>query len=252
MGQGEAYYKSKEYREEVDESADPEAYFRLHDGEQAVNLSMIGSGSFRGKVIADVGCGGGSFLDGVRGYAAKAVAIEPSEAFRASLVLRGYPCYAYATDAARDFKAKMDLVTSFSVIEHVEDPLTFMKDIRALLAPGGRAFISTPNAKDALLEALPEDYPRFFYRKAHLWYFEAESLRCLAERAGFASVKVIPHHRFGLSNFIRWSRERAPKGHAGFDFVTPQMDAAWKAGLEASFRCDYLYAEFRVADSDGR
>jgi len=242
-GHAADYYESQEYRKEVDESADPADYFRLHDGEQAANLAITGTAIYRDRVVADIGCGGGSFLDSIKGYAKTAVAIEPSQTFRDSLAKRGYPTYAYAKDAARDHQGGMDVVTSFSVLEHVEDPLGFLKEMRALLAPGGKAFISTPNAADALLEAVPVEYPRFFFRKAHLWYFDAQSLRNLAELAGFTSVKIIPHHRFGLGNFLHWTRERAPKGHTGFEFITKQMDAAWKSGLEGSFRCDYIYAE---------
>lgn len=243
LGQSADYYESQKYREEVDESSEVSDYFRLHDGEQAVNIGIIGTAAFRGKVVADVGCGGGSFLDGIRGYCKMAVAIEPSKTFRDSLGKRGYSVFPYSADALREFQGRVDVATSFSVLEHVEDPLAFLKELRELLSSGGKAYISTPNADDLLLDALPQDYPRFFFRKAHLWYFSPESLLKLLVLAGFSRIRLIPHQRFGLSNFLGWMKDRSPQGKNHYAFVTEAMDAAWKAELERTRKCDYLYAE---------
>lgn len=246
LGQDAAYYESEDYRKEVNESSEVSDYFRMHDGEQAANLAVTGTACFRDKVVADIGCGGGSFLDGIKGHARTAIAIEPSRVFRDSLSKRGYAVFPYAQEALREFRGKVDVVTSFSVLEHVQDPLGFLRDARELLAPGGSAIISTPNADDALLEALPEAYPAFFFRKAHLWYFNPKSLENLLERAGFDQIRIIPRQRFGLSNFLGWLRSRAPQGEKRSGFVTGAMDAAWKSELERTLRCDYLFAEARL------
>lgn len=242
-GQTATYYESTAYREEVDGGAEAADYFRLHDGEQASNLAVTGTAIFRDKIVVDVGCGGGSFLDAVKGFAREAVAVEPSRQFRQSLAARGYAAYAYMRDALTDYRGQVDVITSYSVLEHVEDPLGFLQDIRDLLAPNGKAFLSTPNRADILLEALPKDYPSFFYRKAHRWYFDAEAMRNLLERGGFGDVRIIPRQRFGLSNFLGWMRDASPLGHRRLGFVTEAMDSTWKAELERTLRCDYLYVE---------
>ncbi len=248
LGQSAGYYEGQEYRREVDESAEVGDYFRLHDAEQARNLAITGTSAFRDKNIADVGCGGGSFLDAVSGFAKRTVAIEPSQIFRESLVQRGYVTFPYASEAKGEFTKMLDVITSFSVLEHVEDPLGFLKDIRALLAPGGKLILSTPNTEDALLDALPIEYPRFYFRKAHLWYFDKQSLAKLLSLAGFSRSTIIPHQRFGLSNFLGWLRDKTPQGQNRHGFVTKAMDAAWKAELERTFRCDYLFAEAFAED----
>jgi SAM-dependent methyltransferase len=246
LGQSADYYQSDEYRREVDAGAEVNDYFRLHDGEQAGNLGMTGTTGLRDKVVADVGAGAGSFLDTIKGFAKRAIAIEPSHRFRESLTERGYASYPFAADAARDWARGVDLVTTFSVVEHVENPLAFLVDLRALLAPGGRLVMSTPNTRDALLEALPEDYSRFFFRKAHLWYFDRESLTGLLERAGFDNMRVVARQRFGLSNFLGWLKDRAPSGNQRQGYVSETADAVWKAELERTNRADYLYAEASV------
>src|SRR6266852_67536 len=41
--------------------------------------------------------------------------------------------------------ARFDLVVTVEVIEHVESPIGFLRNIGQLLAPGGVAVITTPN-----------------------------------------------------------------------------------------------------------
>lgn len=138
----DAYYQSTEYRLEMNETADVDGYDRLHDGEVLEKLEYTGTDIYRNKIVADIGCGGGSFLDFVAGAAKEIVAIEPSASFRKALSAKGYRAYPYASDAMHDFAGKIDVVTSFDVIEHVNDPAEFMKDVHALLSkennrPGG-------------------------------------------------------------------------------------------------------------------
>jgi 2-polyprenyl-3-methyl-5-hydroxy-6-metoxy-1,4-benzoquinol methylase len=41
--------------------------------------------------------------------------------------------------------ASFDLVTAIEVIEHVESPIGFLRNVRRLLAPGGVGVLTTPN-----------------------------------------------------------------------------------------------------------
>ncbi len=237
------YYKSGDYRTEVDGGAEIDHFFQMHDGEQLRNLGLLGTGGLRGKTLADVGCGGGAFLDTVKGFVETAIAIEPSRVFQHSLCERGYAVYDYAANCSGDFADAVDIITSFSVIEHIPDPLEFLLDIRKLLKPGGRLVVSTPNAGDILLSLLPDCYPSFFYRKVHLWYFNAESLEKLLKKAGFDDVTVTPFHRFGLSNCLNWLNQKRPMGDNGLPCISPALNDLWKRELSRQGVSDYLMVE---------
>jgi 2-polyprenyl-3-methyl-5-hydroxy-6-metoxy-1,4-benzoquinol methylase len=243
--QGPVDYESAEYRELVDGDASPEAYYRLHDGEQAEKLRLVGPGILRGRVVADVGCGAGSFLDVVGGLAASTIAIEPTAGFHDRLRAQGHTVYPYAADAARDWRGRVDVAVCFSVVEHVEDPVRFLDDVRALLRPGGLLVLSTPNLRDWMLDVLPDDYGAFFFRAVHTWYFDVDSLGRLAQRAGYAASEVRAVHRFDLSNALLWLRDRRPSG-LGVLPVSPTVDAAFARWLESEGRADYLYATLRA------
>lgn len=236
------FYESEAYRKEVDGNCNVEDYFKMHDREQIKHFNISGTSIFRNKIVADIGCGAGSFLDYVNSVCKKVIAVEPSSLFRKSLSERGYTVYPYSVDAIADHKGKIDIAVSYSVVEHIEDPLNFLKEIYRLLSPDGKLIISTPNADDLLLDVIPEVYKPFFYRKAHLWYFNRESLKNLLKKAGFKKIAITPFHRFGFGNFLNWVRDKAPKGDTRFDFISETIDSVWKSELERTYRCDYLYA----------
>ena len=238
-----SYYKGDNYRQEVDDSSDSSKFYQLHDGEQIQNLSITGTSIFRDKIIADIGCGAGSFLDGIKGFSKKAIAIEPSQNFKTKLAEKGYVSYSYVSEALEHYRSSIDIAVSFSVLEHVSDPVLFLKEIHDLLVSRGKLVISTPNANDILLDQLPDDYGKFFYRKAHLWYFNSTALQFVLNLAGFKSIKIVPYHRFGLGNFIAWLQEKKPMGDIDMEFISGAMNSVWCAELERSLRCDYLFAE---------
>ena len=238
-------YESESYRELVDGSGSPERFYDLHDGEQAHKLAILGTAELRHKIVADIGCGAGSFLDLVKGVASATLAIEPTRAFHPVLAAKGHEVFSYCEEVARDWHGRVDTAVCFSVVEHVPDPVALLGDVRRLLRPGGELLLSTPNLDDWMLELLPEDYGAFFFRAVHSWYFDAASLRRLATAAGFAECAVESVHRFDLSNALLWLRDRRPSG-LGAVPVAPPVDAAFQKWLETSGRADYLYARLRA------
>lgn len=234
-------YESSEYRELVDGAQSAAHFYALHDPEQADKLRFVGAERLRDRVVADVGCGAGSFLDLAKGVAAATLAIEPTRAYHETLSARGHVVFSYAEQVAVEWVGSVDLALCFSVVEHVQDPVALLRGIRRLLKGDGRLVLSTPNARDWLLELMPEEYAAFFYRLVHQWYFDAASLERLALRAGFSACTVTHVHRFDLSNLFLWLRDRRPTG-MGRVAVSASLDAAYARWLESTGRSDYLFA----------
>ena len=78
-------YTSSEYRELYNDTSQISEYIQMHDHEQIPRISSIGIEKFRNKVVADLGCGGGSFLDIVKGVTSKTIGIEPFTGYHKSL-----------------------------------------------------------------------------------------------------------------------------------------------------------------------
>jgi SAM-dependent methyltransferase len=236
-----AEYESWEYRAKLEQEQDVAAHHAAHDRFQKFALDVLWPQSLRGMAVADVGCAAGTFLDHLRGQVERYVGIEPAGYFHDHLRSIGVEVYNYANEAAAQIGGQIDLAFSLQVIEHTADPRGFLADIKPLLKPDGALLVSTPNRRDMLLELLPDDFPPFFYRVVHRWYFDADSLAACARLAGYAVEWVRPVQRYGLSNMMAWLRDRKPTGWQRLAGIDAVMDAVWQSSLEKSGRADNLF-----------
>ncbi len=239
-------YEDEAYRRILDEPTEAEGFFATHDALQLRHWTAAEPVVLRGRVVADIGCGAGSFLDHVAGLARETIAVEPCTTYHASLAERGHKVHADLDDAVAARAGAVDVAFSFATIEHVPDPRGFLEAAGRLLAPDGLLVVSTPNRDDILCGLLGDDYKRFFYRTVHRWYFDAGSLGECAARAGLAADRIDTRHRFGLDNALRWLRDRAPGGRDALPGLgDATLDAVWRTHLERTGAGDFLYARFR-------
>lgn len=234
-------YRTEVYRDQLEQGHDIAKFQAGHDELARFTLETVWPLSLRGQTVADVGCGGGSLLDHIRGVCGEAIAIDPAEGFSKSLRQRGYNYFPSAEVAARKYGGKVDVAFAIQVIEHVADPRSFLAGIYNLLKPGGILVLSTPNRDDILMDLLPGDFPAFFYRTQHRWAFSAAALSYCAEAAGFCVQETRYVHRYGMANALLWLRDRKPSGRAHLPPLDREADSLWRTWLEASGRSDNLY-----------
>ena len=241
----DTYYETGEYREHLKQSLESWDHFSIHDKWQIFALQSIWPDSLRGKVVADVGCAGGSFLDHAKGMAKRLIAIEPCTVYHERLRLQDYTVYPYCRDAVSLENGQVDLAVSFYVIEHTSNPVMFLKEIRPLISDNGYLVISTPNRNDILMKLLPDCFASFFYRAAHRWYFDIDSLSVCAAKAGFEIHKRCFIHRYGMSNALYWLRDKQPLGLNRIDGISDTADKLWKSYLEATGQSESIFAVLR-------
>ncbi len=104
-----------------------------------------------GARVLDVGCGAGLAAEGLarRGHTVLGIdaASEALAAARAHAEGKGLSVV-YREAAAEDLLAEgvhFPVITALEVIEHVPNPAAFLATLAALLAPGGKLFVSTLN-----------------------------------------------------------------------------------------------------------
>ncbi len=243
MHDSEAYYQSDEYRNSLEGTAEEEEFYRLHDKETLAKLSYTGTEIYRNKIVADIGCGCGAFIDYIKGVAKEIIAVEPTSSYREILKRKGFLTFAYGREAADEFSGRMDVVTSFDVIEHVDDPIDFLKDIYSLLTPGGRAFIGTPTETPIMRELLGSEYEKkLLFSTQHIWVFAKENLKLMAEKAGFSADRISFKYsqRYGIGNMLGWVRDKEPKKDIDAGFLTRTLDSVWKSECESKELSDYI------------
>jgi len=235
-------YESKEYRVTVDQGLEITDFFRHADPIQIHHLVAARPYAFRGKTVADIGCGAGSFIDHISGLAEKIIAIEPTTMYQNSLRRRGYEVYSYASEAIAVRSGSVDYAFAFQVIEHVRNPRTFLSEILTLLKPGGTLLIATPNRNDIMMKLLPEEFPSFFYRIVHRWYFDCKSLTRSAIEAGFNIESERYLHTMNMSNMLSWLIQRRPTGSTySLPGIENAADTLWNTYLETSGQADTLF-----------
>jgi SAM-dependent methyltransferase len=236
----EVSYTSDQYRLDYNDTAAVEDYFANHDIEQNPRIARIGIERFRNKVVLDFGCGGGSFLDLVKGVAAKTIAVEPFGGYHASLRERGHEVYG-SIEECTAYNDAVDIVISFGVIEHINDPLWYLQQARRVMKPGATLYIETDNLDDVLVKLDFPEFGPFYYRTVHSWYFDSKGLSGLCKAAGFTDVKPGFRHGFGLSNTLLWLKERKPKGGTRMPFITDELDYNWIQMLEKTGMAELLH-----------
>jgi len=238
----EIHYENEEYRLDYNDTSDIQDYFNNHDHEQTPRINKIGIEKFRDKVVLDFGCGVGSFLDSIKGIAKKTIAVEPFVGYHESLKSRGHKVYSDVKDCT-SLNSTIDIVISFGVIEHINEPLAYLANAYDLLKPNGKMFIETDNLDDVLVKLGFKEFEPFYYRTVHSYYFNAKSLKELAQKAGFNEIIVGHRHGFGISNTIKWLNDRKPGCLNKLEFITPEIDFAWVKMLENTGMAELLHFE---------
>ncbi len=139
--------------------------------------------------MLEIGCAAGDFLREARSHAWQIYGVELSPTMRRRCE-RQLGCHVFASlQEAAAAELRFDCVALFEVIEHLDDPLTFMSDVRGLMNPQAVLLLSTPNfgAPEALRN--PHSH-HWFCPPAHISYFTPATLHACIARAGFEAIQI--------------------------------------------------------------
>jgi SAM-dependent methyltransferase len=101
-----------------------------------------------GRRVLDAGCGEGYGAALLAEVATSVVAVDRGEAVAVAAARHASPRLAFRTADLERLDlgdARFDLVVSFQVIEHLVDPVAFLRALVAATTPDGELIVTTPN-----------------------------------------------------------------------------------------------------------
>lgn len=187
----------------------------LYRGYHKAAIAMCGALKGHMRVV-DLGCGTAEFIYELHKLGHEVWGVD-SDKIDIELAGKWFGLEHLYASATADFLArpdlpKFDVVTFFEVLEHLDDPLDFMRRAAGLLKPGGRIIMSVPSRERMWSDSYHWDFPPH-----HISRWNAGALKRLAEKAGLEVLSVRyadQYHHFVelLSMFVTEPLRRAGRG----------------------------------------
>jgi len=142
--------------------------------------------NFKGLIL-DIGCAAGNLIS-LAPQAIEGIDIDEDDLKVARD--KGYKVRKIDADKEMHLlkSEKYEGIWAKQVIEHLNNPLIFLKEIKRILKPGGKAVLYTPNCPYLLDKSFWNDY-------THKRPFTRFSLYMIAYDAGFRKIKIYEDFR---------------------------------------------------------
>lgn len=135
----------------------------------------------------DVGCSTGVFVAQAEKQGMVASGIDMSEEAVAFATRNSLDCFVSRIETF-EAESLFDNLTCFDVIEHVRDPVSFVRHANRLLKVGGTVTISTPNVGSLIRKVMGSRW-YFYIPEEHLFYFDPRTITILLTRNGFEILR---------------------------------------------------------------
>lgn len=188
---------------------------RIRVGQPVDRVDFI-AGRCRGRTVLDVGCydetalikrGTGDWLHGrICATARRVVGVDNSAAIPPEGIATAPNGRILRGDGVRPgpavlAAAEFDIVVAGEFIEHLENPLEFLRNLRAAL-PGRELLLSTPNGASHA-NGLLGNFGREAQHPDHLQVFTYKTLATLCRRAGLPEWDLVPYRFFATEMILR-------------------------------------------------
>lgn len=144
----------------------------------------------QGARLLDVGFGDATFLENAQSAGWEVAGVDMDSVVVNLAQQRGLNVRQGSIEVFADQPGSFDVITISHVIEHVYNPVEFLKVAFGLLKPGGRLWLDTPNMESFGYARFGKDW-RGLEPPRHLVLFNSKSIGYALKQSGFDTWKLI-------------------------------------------------------------
>lgn len=229
-----AYAKGSSITGMMDDSGIGKKY-----AEDFLNFLLYHTDTLRSKRVLEIGCGTGYLLSRLKPYGAEVLGVEPGQHGQEGASKYGVPIIHGYFPSAK-VNGKFDVIIIYGVLEHMENPLRFMRSVKAALAPGGAIFFSVPDTEPCQRQG---DASVLLHE--HWSYFTRYSLETFLQVLG-GSTSQIEAAGFGGALYGKVSDFEAGISQAATETTKDELGEIFIASMDAlNSKIAGLFAEAR-------
>ncbi len=136
--------------------------------------------------ILEIGASAGQFLGAVKPLVREAQGLELNIE-NAAFMRRKLKIKVYTDPLEEDTLPEnyFDTIFILETLEHIPDPVSFLKHAVRALKPGGHIVVEVPNIDDVEVSMYNlTEFNDFYYREPHIYYFSPKTIKAVGKRAG--------------------------------------------------------------------
>ena len=192
--------------------------------------------------ILEIGSGHGFFIESMYNNGYNITGIEISQEKR-NLAKKITKAQILDIDINQNIPkmAKFNVIVLFHVLEHIVNPIEFLKKIRNLLTKNGKIIVEVPNSDDLQLNN-NQKYTEFYWQRAHIHYFNPKKLKFVFKKTGLKS-EIFGIQRYSIENMISWKLTKKPQLNEPTYYLKEPydwIDMYYKQNMEKSLTCDTI------------
>ena len=166
--------------------------------------------------ILDIGCGDGFFLEVAKERGWNVFGTEFTDEAIETCINKGINVQKGILNPKNYNTIRFDVITSFEVIEHINNPQSELKNIYALLREQGVLYFTTPNFNSFSRYSLKHKWNIIEYPE-HLSYYTAKTIHLFFKKNGFKKIEL-------LTTGININRYKSSINNNQTDFLTKNVE----------------------------
>lgn len=180
-------YEHSHFMAQYHEIKKNEIYAQLEASKADYIMAVVEKFAAKKANILDIGSSNGQLMLSAARQGWAAHGIEVNAGLVAESIKNGLNAiHGYFPDDMPDSWYNFDLITMLDVLEHAEQPLSFLKDVSSYLKTGGLVVVQVPNFNSLIIRLEGVGNSNFCH--GHWSYFESGSLDRTMMKAGFEKL----------------------------------------------------------------